>query len=311
MNSGNRIIGIYLAVGISWILFSDTVVTLVFRDPATIRLISIAKGWLFILITAVLLHILIRQYTREIRASERRVIKLNEDLSKRNSELAASNKELESFIYSLSHDLRAPLRAVSSFATFLKKDYAGILDERGKDYLSRIDHGTARMNLLIEDLLSLSRISKQELKRSMVDLSNIASSVVADLRTYNPSRNAQISIADDLKVSADPVLMKIALSNLLGNAWKFTSKQENAQITFGSEEHEDKTVLYIKDNGVGFDLKHAKKMFEPFHRLHSADDFEGTGIGLAVVDRIIRRHGGKVWAEGEVGKGATIYFTLS
>jgi len=167
------------------------------------------------------------------------------------------------------------------------------------------------MNLLIEDLLSLSRIYKQELKQSVVDLSNLASCIVADLRNYNPSRNVQISISDGLRVLADRILINMVLSNLLGNAWKFTSKQEKAHITFGSEGHNDKTVFYINDNGVGFDLNHAKKMFEPFYRLHSADEFEGTGIGLAIVERIIRRHGGKVWAKGEVGKGATVFFTLS
>jgi light-regulated signal transduction histidine kinase (bacteriophytochrome) len=145
----------------------------------------------------------------------------------------------------------------------------------------------------------------------VIDLSNIASFVVADFRTYNPSRDIQIRIVDDLNVSADPILMKIALSNLFGNAWKFTSKQENAHITFGSEERYNKTVFYIKDNGAGCDPKHAQKMFEPFHRLHSAEEFEDTGIRVAVVERIIRRHGGKIWAEGEVGKGATIFFTLS
>jgi light-regulated signal transduction histidine kinase (bacteriophytochrome) len=311
MKSGNRIIGIYVAVGIAWILFSDTMVTYLFRDPDTIRLISIAKGWFFIVITAVLLHVLIRQHTLEILASERMVIKLNEDLSKRNSELEVSNRELESFIYSLSHDLRAPLRAVSSFATFLKKDYSGMLDDQGNDYLSRIDHGTARMNVLIEDLLSLSKISKHKLKRSVIDLSDIASSIISDFRNSYPSRNVQIHIADGLKVSADPVLMRIALSNILENAWKFTSKQENALITFGSEERRDETVFYIRDNGAGFDLNHGKKMFEPFHRLHSTDEFEGIGAGLAVVERIISRHGGKVWAEGDVGKGAAFFFTLN
>jgi signal transduction histidine kinase len=234
-----------------------------------------------------------------------------EALKLSNAELAAVNRELESFIYSVSHDLRGPLRAISGFSEIMMKDIADKLNDKGKRYLSRILDGTEKMSRLIDDLLNLSRMSRQEIQRKSIDLSEMASSIIADLREANPGRSTDADIKGGLTAFADPGLIEIVLSNLLGNSWKFTSKTEHARIEFGTVEQDGKIVYYVRDNGVGFDQKYAEKMFWPFHRLHSESAFEGTGIGLAIVDRIIRRHGGNVWAVGIKGKGATIYFSLT
>ena len=235
---------------------------------------------------------------------------LNEQLKHQVSELDAVNKELYAFTYTVSHDLRAPLRHITGFSKMLYEDYPDKLDAQGKDYLARIKNGTDRMNQLIDDLLRLSRISLQDLDRMDYDLSKLASSVVNSFRDTASARSVEVVIAEGLRAFVDPNLMKIALTSLLNNAWKFTSNTENARIEFGATEKDSKTVYFVKDNGAGFDPAFAEKMFLPFQRLHSEKEFEGTGIGLAIVDRIIRRHKGSVWAEGEVGKGATIYFTL-
>jgi len=247
----------------------------------------------------------------EYRRAEEQIYKLNEELAARNGELEFANKEMESFIYSVSHDLRGPLRHISGFAEILMKDIAGKLGEKDKRYLSRIHDGTAKMGRLIDDLLNLSRMSRQEIQRKSIDLSEIASSVIADLSEANPTKNVEVVIKGGLAAFADRGLIEVVLSNLIGNAWKFTAKTEHSSIEFGTIEQDGKIIYYVKDNGAGFNQKYAEKMFWPFHRLHSESAFEGTGIGLAIVDRIITRHGGKVWAEGIEGKGATIYFTLT
>ncbi|MGD1074883.1 MAG: PAS domain S-box protein [Thermodesulfovibrionales bacterium] len=234
-----------------------------------------------------------------------------ESLQQRTAELEFANKELESFIYSVSHDLRAPLRHVCGFADLVMKNSADKLDEKSKRYLSIIHNGTAKMSRLIDDLLNLSRISRQEIQRREVNMSTIAASIIAKLRVAQPGRSIEVDIEKGLTVFADLGLIEIVLSNLLGNAWKFTSKNKQARIEFGAIEQDGNITYYVRDNGAGFDQDYAGKMFWPFHRLHSEEDFEGTGIGLAIVDRIIRCHGGKVWAEGIKGKGATIYFRLS
>jgi signal transduction histidine kinase len=246
----------------------------------------------------------------ERRKAEADVLKLSEDMAVRNLELEEANKELEAFIYSVSHDLRAPLRSVSEFARAVAEDYADKLDAQGIDYLSRVSKGSAKMSRLIESLLYLSRISRQELVRTNVDMSKVAASIIAELREAHQGRTVEVEIKQGLSTIADPRLMEVALSNILENAWKFTSKVEHARIEFSTKEKEGKIVYYVRDNGAGFDSKYADKMFWPFQRLHTSQEFEGTGIGLTIVERIIRRHGGKVWAEGEEGKGATVYFTL-
>jgi len=199
---------------------------------------------------------------------------------------------------------------MSGFTRILVEDYAKKLDKQGMDYLFRIHRGSEKMTHLIDDLLRLSRISRQEMERTEVDLSLMAASTISDLREANPKRGLNVNIMENLKAFADRRLIEIVLLNLLENAWKFTSKTENARIEFGAVEQDGKIVYCVKDNGAGFDPDYADKLFRPFHRLHSESEFEGTGVGLTIVDRIIHRHGGRVWAEGEPGKGATVYFTL-
>jgi signal transduction histidine kinase len=253
---------------------------------------------------------------RNLKLSEEKVSRLNEELSESVVKLEAANRELEAFSYSVSHDLRAPLRHISGFASSLAEDYSGCLDEHGKDYLARIQRGADKMDRLIADLLRLSQISRQEMKRIDVNLSKIAFSVLQDLRETEPGRKVDINAMEGIEVIVDSRLIEIVMSNLLGNAWKFTSKTEDAQIEFGvmseniGQIGHIGPIFYVRDNGAGFAPEFSEKMFLPFHRLHSDKDFEGTGIGLAIVERIIRRHGGRIWAESEVGKGATVYFTL-
>jgi PAS domain S-box-containing protein len=243
--------------------------------------------------------------------ADEQIRKLNEDLLIRNEQLEFSNKELESFIYSVSHDLRAPIRHIAGFADLLMQSISQKLDEKEKRYFSRIYGGAEKMSRLIEDLLNLSRISRQEIQRTEVNMSELASSVIHELRTSCPERNVKVDIAGGLTAFADRGLLEIVLSNLLQNAWKFTAKTRHGLIQLGTVKQDGKILYYVRDNGAGFDQKYAKKMFWPFHRLHSEDAFEGTGIGLAIVERIVRGHGGKVWAEGAEGKGATIYFSLN
>jgi PAS domain S-box-containing protein len=220
------------------------------------------------------------------------------------------NQELEAFVYSVSHDLRNPLRAIAGFSTILIEDYAQQIDLTGRDYLSRINESTKKMDSLIDDLLGLSRISRQEVIKTEVDLSAIVTAILVELHQTYPDREVKISIKPDIKAYADARLMEVLLTNLLGNAWKFTSKTTDAKIEFGSFRHNSETIFIVKDNGAGFNSKFSNRLFLPFQRLHTEDQFKGTGIGLAIVQRIIIRHGGRVWAEGEVGKGASFFFTI-
>jgi len=247
---------------------------------------------------------------KERKQVEEQIHKLNEEMALRNAELEMANKEMESFIYSVSHDLRGPLRTISGFSQLLTDIPTGNVDTKKKNYLTRIQIGAAKMSQLIDDLLRLSRISRQEMNRTEVDMSSLAGKIMSELREANPDRNVDAEIEEDISVFADSGLMNIALTNLLANAWKFTAKNANARIEFGSRTEQGKAVYYVKDNGVGFDQEYAHKMFLPFHRLHGTGEFEGTGIGLSIVERIIHRHGGRIWGEGQEGKGATVFFTL-
>ncbi len=250
----------------------------------------------------------------ERRQAEEEVRRLNEELERRVAErteqLAAANKELEAFCYSVSHDLRQPLRAVDGFGNALAKDCAGVLDENGRFYLTRIRSATQRMGQLIDDLLALSRTSRVAMRKVPVDLSAIAQKVVNSLRDGQPGRRATVEIQPDLHAWGDPGLLTVALENLLGNAWKFTGQTAEARITFRSATAGDLRVFQVRDNGAGFDMAYAGKLFGVFQRLHDSREFPGTGIGLATVHRVITRHGGRVWAEGSVGVGATFCFTL-
>lgn len=246
----------------------------------------------------------------ERRRTEEEINELNKELAYHLKELDAANKELEAFIYSVSHDLRAPLRSIKGFSDFLINRYSHTLDAKGRQYLNWVVDSAAKMDHIIDDLLQLSRISRHDIHKQDVDMSKIARSVVAELIRGQPDRCVRIDIEEILTARADPRLIEIALSNLLGNAWKFTSKTDNARIEFGSFERDGKTVYYIKDNGAGFDQKFADRLFLPFQRLHSEQEFEGTGIGLAIVERVIRRHRGRIWAEGKPNEGAAFFFTL-
>jgi PAS domain S-box-containing protein len=227
-----------------------------------------------------------------------------------NTELVAVNKELEAFSYSVSHDLRSPLRSIDGFSQALLEDYAGKLDKEGENYLHRVRAAAQRMGELIDDLLALSRVTRREMRHGMVNLSALAGIVAIELQQGQPERGGEFAIAEGVTVNGDETLLRLVLENLLGNAWKFTSKQPKARIEFGVTQYDGKPAYYVRDDGVGFDMAHVGKLFAPFQRLHSADEFSGTGIGLATVQRIIKRHGGRVWAEGAVERGATFYFTL-
>ena len=240
--------------------------------------------------------------------------RLYDDLERRvrlrTADLEIVNKELEAFSYSVSHDLRAPLRAIDGFSQALLADHAGQLDEDGRGYLERVRGAAQRMAQLIDDLLSLSKITRAQLKRERVDLTEVAQKILTELGSRDPERKVATRVAEGLVVQADPRLLTVMLENLLGNAWKFTSKQSAASIEVGTELRGNETVYLVRDNGAGFAMEHATKLFAPFQRLHAASDFEGTGIGLATVYRVVTRHGGRVWAEAEPGQGATFFFTL-
>ena len=242
------------------------------------------------------------------------ILRLNQELEERvrqrTVELVAANKELESFAYSVSHDLRGPLRAVDGFSKALLEDYDAKVDEHGRDYIRRIRAGALRMEQLIGDLLRLSRVTLGEIRRIPIELSAIVQNIASELSESDPNRQVQFIIGQAMVAEADPSLMRVVLENLVGNAWKFTSHRSKARIEFGSSTDGKETVYFLKDDGAGFDMAYANKLFGVFQRLHNTTEFPGTGIGLATVRRIIRRHGGRVWAEGAIEKGATFYFTI-
>ena len=227
-------------------------------------------------------------------------------------ELEVKNKELDAFSYSVAHDLRAPLRSIDGFSQALLEDYGEVLDETGQQYLRYVRESAQQMSALIDDLLELSRVTRSELVRGGLDLSSIAQDVGGRVARRNPGRDVKLVIRDGLQAKGDPRLLTVVFENLIGNAWKFTGKIDDATIEVGRlDDDEENPTFYVRDNGAGFDMAYAAKLFGVFQRLHSAEEFEGTGIGLATVQRIIHRHGGRVWAEGEIGKGATFFFTLS
>ncbi|MDK9704530.1 MAG: PAS domain S-box protein [Sulfuritalea sp.] len=248
--------------------------------------------------------------------AEDEVRRLNSELEERvlhrTMELTEANQELESFAYSISHDLRAPLRGIDGFSRLLQEEYEQRLDTQGREYLARVRRAAQRMGTLIDDLLELSRVTRQEMKRQPVDLSAICREVAAGLRQEQPERAVEVSIEPHCTCQGDPQLLRVLLENLLGNAWKYTRTTPHARIEFGVErDPAEGDVFYIRDNGVGFDMAYAGKLFSPFQRLHNPNEFEGSGIGLASVWRVVRRHGGKIWATAEIGQGATLRFTLA
>ncbi len=246
----------------------------------------------------------------QVKRLEEEVERLRKDLRSQTSGLEAANKEMEAFTYSVTHDLRKPLTIINGYCQVIKDLCVGSLDEQCNDYIDKIYYGTVQMNQLIDALLKFSLLGRGELRREMVNLSDIASSIAAELRIAEPERRVTFHIAEGIVVNGDAVLLRVVLDNLIGNAWKYTSKREEAVIELGVTEHEGKSTCFVRDNGLGFDMADAEKLFIPFQRLAARDEVKGHGIGLATVHRIIQRHGGRIWAEGKPGEGATFYFYL-
>jgi PAS domain S-box-containing protein len=261
-----------------------------------------------------LCYVFVFQDVTERKHAMEEIKKLNAELElrvqKRTAELEIANKDLEAFAYSVSHDLRAPLRAIVGFSTFLQEDFYDLLDETGRGYIDRLQKSAIYMGELIDDMMLLSRVKKSEITYSDFSLSELARSIAGDLKSAEPQRVVKMSIAEGMTVHADINLMKIAMTNLINNAWKYTSKRSIAEIEIGVQDIDGKHVFYIQDNGSGFNMKYYEKLFLPFKRLHSSTEFNGTGVGLATVQRIIQRHGGEIWAEAEEDKGAVFYFTI-
>lgn len=314
---------IYLAAGAIWVFLTDRWLNWLGLEPRTMQLLQTSKGWLAILGSAILLYILLRRHKRRDDAavsalleSQREVQQMNAELEKRVAErtrqLQAANRELESFAYAVSHDLRAPLRSLSGFSQILQETAAEQLDEKSLHYLRRIHDASQRMSGLIEALLGLSRISTAELAIRPVNLTQVCIDATTALREKFPSHNVTVDIAPNMHVEGDARLLRIAMDCLLANAWKFTIKAAQPTVTVGVQTGVTGGHIYfVRDNGVGFDMAYANKLFVPFQRLHPDAEFQGSGIGLVTAQRVIARHGGRIWAEAQVNEGATFYFTIN
>jgi signal transduction histidine kinase len=301
----------YEAIMPALCLFTVLVFSLYFRDrldETTFTVMAIAAIAFAFFLTLREWHSNSLENTlmKEIKSAN---MQLEQRVQQRTIELSDAIQELEAFSYSVSHDLRAPLRGIDGFSLALLEDYASVLDDTGKDYLQRVRNGTQKMGELIDAMLTLSRVSRHSTQRKVVILDTLAKDIIQHLREQEPERQVDITLKKNMSATGDEHLLRIVLENLLGNAWKYTNKIEQAQIEFGVKKRDGKKVFYVKDNGAGFDMRYANKLFDAFQRLHGAE-FEGTGIGLATVQRCIRRLGGTIWANAEVDGGATFYFTL-
>ena len=242
------------------------------------------------------------------------LVKFNAELElrvkERTAELESANAQLESFSYTIAHDLRGPVRAMNGYSEMLLARNEDRLDLKSVEFIRRVVAGSQRMAALIDDLLGFARLSRQDMRREVCDLGKLANAVIANLDQENPTRKVEVTIHSGMSAICDAGLMHAALENLIGNAWKYTSKIDHARIEFGNHRHDGQIIYYVRDNGAGFDMQYAGKLFKPFQRLHHANEFEGTGIGLATVQKIVERHGGRVWIEGAVNKGTTVFFTI-
>jgi signal transduction histidine kinase len=252
---------------------------------------------------------LTRDYNRLLRDLQRHHENLEQAVRQRTAELESAVGELEAFAYSVSHDLRAPLRAIDGFSRILEEDHLGHLDDQARGHFERVRGAVRRMDRLIDSILSLSRVSRAGMTRQAVDLGALAADIVADLRASEPARKVDVTIAPGLTAQGDPHLCAVALGNLIGNAWKYTARKAGAAIEIGADGAGPRRTFHVRDNGTGFDMRYADKLFRAFHRLHG-DEYPGDGIGLATAARIVQRHGGRIWAEAEPGRGATFFFTL-
>lgn len=304
-----------------WQELVDT--TLTTGQPASAEFLLLPEGGeaipYFLTVTAIEAHerhmlIVVGIDISARRQAEDEVLRLNESLEQRvrdrTAELTAANRELESFSYSVSHDLSSPLRGIDGFARILEEDYQAALDDDGRHYLQRIRAATQRMQRLIDDMLSLARVTRNELAIAELDLSALANRICVELRESEPERKVETLVRPGMEVAGDANLLSVALGNLLRNAWKFTGRHPTARIEFDTQQQNGETVYFVRDDGAGFDMRYAAKLFREFQRMHRQQDFEGSGIGLAIASRIIQRHGGRIWAEGAPGRGATFYFTL-
>jgi signal transduction histidine kinase len=309
LKDDERIAAYAPVAGVGWgVIASEPIDTAFERRNSVLEGLLLRHGTILV-ISCILAYVILRTVIGLTQAEEK-IKGLNTDLQRRANELEAANQELEAFSYSVSHDLRSPLRAIDGFSQALLEDCSDQLDDHGKDFLARVSAGSQRMAQLIDDLLDLSRVTRSAFAHQPVNLSIMAESVLAGLKKTEPQRQVDCAITANLTVTGDERLLRVAIENLLGNAWKFTGKRAAARIEFGMIRNGDTPTYYVRDNGAGFDMAYMDKLFGPFQRLHAMKEFEGTGIGLATVQRIIHRHGGQVWAEAEVGKGATFHFTL-
>ncbi|OUC12217.1 MAG: histidine kinase [Alkalinema sp. CACIAM 70d] len=295
-------------------------------NPTEIEFVTQIADHLGVALHHAELMVELRKEISDRQQAEQRAHNLNQELRQAIMELKAVNKELEAFSYSVSHDLRAPLRSIDGFSQALLEDCFDRLDEDGRDYLQRIRSASQRMGQLIDELLMLSRVTRSDLRWATVDLSHLASQLCWDLQQIDRSRSIDCVIQPDLVTQGDPLLLRVMMENLLSNAWKFTAKQPQARIEFGAMHctevdsaaigavdplpTRNNLIYFVRDNGVGFDMAYMDKLFQPFQRLHGMHEFPGNGVGLATVQRVVRRHGGRIWAEGHLNQGATFYFTL-
>jgi light-regulated signal transduction histidine kinase (bacteriophytochrome) len=309
---------IYVAVAIAWITLSDLTVEFMFSNPDDQITASMVKGWVFVLVTGLLLYGLITRLVFQINQlaeseqalKDRQQAELEAEVARRTAELRAANQELDSFAYAVSHDLRAPLRAMNGFSEALIEDHGDELNTPARGHLEQIQIASARMSDLIDGLLVLSRVTRGELDRSPADLSAIVQARLEQLQARDPDRNVAISIQPALVAMGDRRMLAAALGNLVDNAWKYSAGARSARIEFGQTLLDGEPAFFIRDNGAGFDKRHADKLFQPFQRLHRQDEFPGIGIGLATVQRVIHRHGGQIVGNGEIGQGAEFVFTL-